>query len=136
MFDADKAVQATEADIAEWYTTKAELQRIQAKERMLRDKIIKSYFSAPVEGTNKVEITGAVMKMTHKIDRKIDLPSLNGILGDLVKVGIDVDQLVENKPTLKVAAWRKLTPEQAAVFNQCVESKVGSASLEVVPNKI
>lgn len=135
MFDADKAVQATEADIAEWYTTKQELQKIQAKERALRDKIIKSYFRAPVEGTNKVEITGAVMKMTHKIDRKIDLPSLNGILGDLVKVGIDVDQLVENKPTLKVANWRKLNAEQAAIFNQCVESKVGSASLEIVPNK-
>ena len=73
--------------------------------------------------------------MTHKIDRKIDLPSLNGILGDLIKVGVNVDQLVENKPVLKVAAWRKLTTEQAAVFNQCVESKVGSASLEIVPNK-
>lgn len=135
MFDADKAVSATEADIAEWYTTKAELQRIQAKERALRDKIIKSYFPAPTEGTNKIEITGAVMKMTHKIDRKIDLPSLNGILGDLVKAGVDVDQLVENKPTLKVANWRKLDPTQAAIFNQCVESKVGSASLEIVPNK-
>lgn len=135
MFNADEAVRATEADIAEWYRTKADMQRLQAKERMLRDKIIKSYFPAPSEGTNKVEITGATMKMTHKIDRKIDLPTLNGILGDLIKAGVNLDQLVENKPTLKVAAWRKLTPEQAAVFNQCVESKVGSASLEIVPNK-
>lgn len=135
MFDADKAVQATEADVIEWYKTKAELQKLQARERALREKIIKSYFPAPSEGTNKVEITGGVMKMTHKIDRKIDLPSLNGILGDLIKVGVNVDQLVENKPVLKVAAWRKLTAEQAAVFNQCVESKVGSPSLEIVPNK-
>ncbi|WPJ68523.1 hypothetical protein OMDBNIEC_00037 [Salmonella phage STP-SP5] len=135
MFDANKATQATEADVIEWYNTKAQLQKIQAKERLLREKIIKSYFPAPTEGTNKVEITGAVMKMTHKIDRKIDLPSLNGILGDLIKVGVDVDQIVENKPTLKVANWRKLNAEQAAIFNQCVESKVGSASLEIVPNK-
>ena len=78
MFDADKAVQATEADVIEWYKTKAELQKLQARERALRDKIIKSYFPAPSEGTNKVEITGGVMKMTHKIDRKIDLPSLAG----------------------------------------------------------
>lgn len=135
MFDADKATQATEADIAEWYTTKQELQRIQAKERALRDKIIKTYFAAPVEGTNKVDITGAVMKMTYKIDRKIDLPMLNGIMSTLVQNGIPIDQLVENKPTLKVAAWRKLSDEHARIFNQCVESKPGSPSLEVVPNK-
>ena len=58
MFDADKAVQATEADVIEWYKTKAELQKLQARERALREKIIKSYFPAPSEGTNKVAASG------------------------------------------------------------------------------
>lgn len=56
MFDADKAVQATEADVIEWYKTKAELQKLQARERALRDKIIKSYFPAPSEGLIKLKL--------------------------------------------------------------------------------
>ncbi|UPT53015.1 hypothetical protein [Hafnia phage yong3] len=135
-FNAKQAVEVTQEEIFEWYKLKDEIKRIQARERLLRDKICKSYFPTPKEGTNKVQLPdGAEMKMTYKIDRKVDIAMFSQIAPQMFERGVDVNLLVESKPTLKVANYRKLEGETLAIFNQCIESKPGSPTLEIVPPK-
>jgi hypothetical protein len=135
-FNAEEAEKATNEDIMEWLETKRKLATVKAKEAILREKIIKTFFSGPKEGTNHFELgNNYKLKYTHKLTREVDEAMLTNLLPALKEKDIDVDQLIERKPSLKVKNWRDLTEEQHQVFDQVITTKPASGSLEFVKPK-
>lgn len=129
----------TPEDIAEWQDLAAQISIMKAKETLLRAKIYKGMFTAPVEGTNTVDLFGGwKLKAVRKVERKIDLPLLQAIAlenGPLHVAGIRADDLVKWKPELNLPAYRLLTEAQKLVFDTCLEIKDGSPSVDLVPPK-
>lgn len=135
-FNAEEAEKATNEDIMEWLKLKSALATVKAKEGILRQKIIKTFFAAPKEGTNNFELgNGYKLKFTHKLQRDIDEALLTNLLPSFAEKGINVDDLIERKPSLKIKPWRELTEEQALVFNQVVTTKPAAGTMEFVKPK-
>ena len=135
-FNAQEAEKATNEDIMEWLETKRKLTTVKAKEAILREKIIKTFFSGPTEGVNNFELGNDYkLKYTHKLTREVDDAMLTNLLPSLREKGINVDNLVERKPSLKLKNWRDLTEEEHQLFDQCVTTKPASGSLEFVKPK-
>ena len=90
-------------------------------------------FPNPVEGTNKYPLSdGWVLKMTYRIERKIDEAALALNLARLTENNISADKLVVKKPELSKRAYNGLTVEEKLIFDECLIIKPGSASLEIV----
>lgn len=135
-FQADEAQKATNEDIMEWLKVKSELAKVKAKEALLRQRIIGTFFTAPKEGTNNHELgNNYKLKYTHKLQRDVDEAMLTNLLPALKEKDIDVDQLIERKPSLKIKNWRDLNEEQHLVFDQVITTKPASGTLEFVKPK-
>lgn len=134
----------TQADLIEWYKLKEELGKLKAKEGLLRSRIFKFYFPAPVEGMNKVPTndgTGGEIKGTHKINRTVDPASLDGLKDELAQEGyngplLKLDELIKYTPELVLSAYRTLTEEERLFFDRALIIKDGSPELKIeVPKK-
>lgn len=126
----------TQADVEEWYRLQDELRKVKTKEMLLRKKIFEAVFPEPKEGTNSVELgDGYVLKGKHVINRTIDEGSLQAMSKELQEAGINTDELIEWKPSLKTREYRKLTAEQIHLFDQVLIVKDGSPGLEIVQAK-
>jgi len=129
----------TMEDLAAWSTLRDELAAVKAKEILMRDKIYKGLFQAPTEGTNTIGVgLGWQLKAVRNIDRKIDLGVLQAMAtpdGPLVKAGIRADDLIKWTPELNLKAYRTLTAEQAAVFDNCLTIKDGTPTVSLVAPK-
>lgn len=135
-FDVKSVPVITPEEIQEWQALKIEIAAKTAKERLLRDKIAKAYFHDPKEGTNKNELgEGWTIKLTHKLTRDVDVAMLTVLAPKLRSMGVNIDTIIEAKPVLKVAAYRKLDAEALKVFDQCITVKAGSPTIEIVPPK-
>lgn len=135
-FNAEEAEKATNEDIMEWLKVKTELARVKAKEAVLRQKIIKTFFAKPKEGTNKFDLGNDYgLKYWHKLTREVDEAMLTNLLPALKEKAIDVDQLIERKPSLKIKNWRELNDEQHKIFDQCITTKPASGALEFTKPK-
>lgn len=123
----------TLADLVEWDALRQQLARVKAAEMVLRTKIFKGYFPAPVEGTNNAPLAnGYVLKGKFTITREVDPGALQALKDELLKAAISADKLVTYKPSLAVAEYRKLTAEQQHLMDQCLIIKAGSPALEIV----
>lgn len=123
----------TQADLEAWYKLQAELTRLKAAEILLRSKIFKGYFPAPVEGTNSHALAdGWVLKGVHKINRSVDPGALGAMRPKFTEAGIKADELIKYTPELVIKEYRTLTEEQRKLFDQCLIVKPGSPSLEIV----
>lgn len=133
----------TTDDLVEWNKLQDDLRRIKASEMLLRMKIYKHYFPAETttEGTNNVDLAaGWLLKAKRTIDRKVDLPVLQAFAtkpsadlpSKLEQVAINLDNIIEWEPKLKLRAYRALTPEQLVVFDQVLTIKDGAPGLEIV----
>lgn len=137
-------------DLKQWYELHEQLGRIKSAEALLRARIFKAKFPEPKEGTNNVPLndgTGAVLKAQHKIQRDIDVGTLDAlkkaqadaVAGLATEVPaapnapkINFDKLVKYKPELITSAYRELTAEERMYFDQCLVIKPGSPQLEIV----
>lgn len=110
------------------------------KEQALRKEVAKLFFVEPAEGTNTEDLEGGwKLKLTHKIDRKVDEASLFAVKEELRKLNINPDALVRFKPELDTKAYKalKLVNEDAAkVFEQALLIKEASPALELVAPKV
>jgi hypothetical protein len=142
----------TPADLARWYGIQREVSKLKAEEALLRSKIFKGYFPTPVEGTNKTPLndgTGAELKATHVLNRKVDEGALDALrqsmqptdLGDGTFLEPNVpklplDKLVKWKPEVAISEYRKLTAEEQLLFDQCLIITIGSPQVEItIPKK-
>lgn len=120
-------------DIQQWYVLQDQLKKLKASEMLLRTRIFKGLFPNPVEGTNSYPLPDQwVLKGGYKLTRNIDIGSLQAMRERFVAAGVRADSLVEYKPSLVLSEYRTLTEEQRQLFDQCLEIKPGSPSLEIV----
>jgi hypothetical protein len=125
--------------LKEWYTLKQQLDELKNKEVVLRQFIFNGIFTKPEEGINKFEVadgTGAVLKGTHVINRKVNQEALEALEESLDKSDnlpqLDLDKLVVWKPEVSIKEYRMLTDEQRNLFDQALVIKPGMPSLEIV----
>lgn len=121
-----------------WYNKKQELIKVQAQERALRDSVVSIFLPGEdgavggKEGTNTIKLaTGDELKIVRPYDRKVDKAVYSNILERLFEAKVDPNEVVETKVELKVGNYKKLTPEQRAIMDECVTGKWGSPQVEI-----
>ena len=131
----------TQEDLTKWYQLQQQLAAVKASEMLLRTKIYKGLFVEPKEGTNSVPLSeGWVLKAKRTIQRDIDLAAFQALAtldqetqqSKFSEVGIAPELMIKWKPELVIKSYRVLTPEQLAIFDQCLIIKDGSPALEIV----
>jgi hypothetical protein len=109
------------------------------KEQALRKEVAELFFPNPKEGTNTFDLaTGWKLKLTHKIDRKMDEVELETVKAQVRELGVNPDLLVSMKPSLDTKAYKALVltnPEAVKVFDLCLTIKPASPTMELVPPK-
>lgn len=127
----------TQEDLILWYNLKQQIKSLKAltdKEMLLRKKIFGGIFPNPREGVNAHTMPdGYIIKGTYKIDRKVELAVLKSNTESFIERGVSPDSLIEYKPELVLSAYRQLTEEQAAIFDECLIIKPASPDLVIVP---
>lgn len=120
-----------------WYSKKEELAKVQAQERALRQSVVSVFFPDGLnENTNKIKLdTGDDLVVTQPYTRKVDKAIFSQILPDLIEAGVDVNEVTETKVELRVAAYRKLTAEQLAIFDECVTTTPGFPQVKIAVKK-
>lgn len=120
-----------------WYSKKEELAKVQAQERALRQSVVSVFFPDGLnENTNKIKlVTGDDLVVTQPYTRKVDKAIFSQILPDLIEAGVDVNEVTETKVELRVAAYRNLTAEQLAIFDECVTTTPGSPQVKIAVKK-
>lgn len=127
------AEQATQEDLNTWYKLQEQLAKLKDQELTLRNKIFKSYFAAPKEGTNTMPLSeGWVLKGEYKINRTVDVATLTAKVALLRTAGVPMDDLIRYKPELVTTEYRKLTDERRQLFDEVLIIKVGTPSLDIV----
>jgi hypothetical protein len=126
--------QADETMLHRWYELNTQLAQLREEEMNLRKAIFDTYFQEAKEGVNNHTLPdGFVLKGKRVVNRTIDKGALNASIEGFRVMGILVDEVVDWKPSLKVSAYRKLTPEQQKVFDSVLVVKDGTPGLEIVP---
>ena len=100
-------------------------------------------FPEPTEGTNTVPLndgTGAVAKMTHVINRKVDEDQYDELEKSLQTDNnlprLDLAKLVRWKPEVSIKEYRTLTDEERHLFDQALVIKPGMPGLDImIPKK-
>lgn len=106
------------------------------KEKELRQALVGMLLEDPSEGVNNCLLPGNwVLRVNHKIDRKIDEEVIQDVAVELRDLGVNADTLVEWKPSVKLATYRELPEEAALVFDQALTIKPAFPSVELLPPK-
>lgn len=117
----------------QWYEKKQELAKLQAQERALRTTVVSAFFPDGLqENSNKFKLeTGDDLVVTQPYTRKVDKAIFSSILPEIVASGVDANELVETKVELRTACYRKLTPEQLAIIDECITTTPGSPQIKI-----
>ena len=129
--------------LKEWYEIKQQLDELKNKEVVMRQFITAGLFPEPTEGTNTVPLndgTGAVAKMTHVINRKVDEEQYDELEKSLQTDNnlprLDLAKLVRWKPEVSIKEYRTLTDEERHLFDQALVIKPGMPGLDImIPKK-
>lgn len=125
--------------VEEWYVLSKKVEGYKAdieRELELRKALQPVLFPDPKEGVNKDDLPdGFVLKLTHKVDRKVSEEELESIREPLAKLGVSLDTLVKVKHDLVVKEYKQLTEEQKKVVDTVLTTKPGSPTIEIVPPK-
>lgn len=141
MSNLEEVVAVTPADLVLWFRKKAQLAKLKGEEAMLRSRIFKFYFPAPIEGSkhNKVPLndgTGAILQADYVINRTVDEQQLEALSAAIFEDGsnlpqIDLTKLVKWKPELVKTEYSKLSDAEKLVFDRCLVVKPGSPQMEI-----
>lgn len=125
--------------LLKWHNALKEAEAVKpiiAAEQAARRELIAALYPTPKEGVNTLVLGGGwKLKYTHKIDRKIDHSMLSAVAVELGPYNVSVDSLIEWKAALATKAYKELTAEARAIFDQAITAKPGSPVLEMVPPK-
>lgn len=134
--------QPTNADIAAWYELQARMAADKATEAMMRRRLADYFFPNPTEGSadNKHPLndgTGAILQLTHKLNRKVLEPELDALKAAAKEPGSNApkvpwNKLLKYKPELVKAEYNKLTEDERKYVDGALEIKPGMPELQVV----
>lgn len=108
-----------------------------AREMGLRRQLMEMAFPNPKEGANKFTLPGNwVLKLTHKIDRKVDEAAIEDVIENMgKKFGIDGHLLLRYKPELNTKMFKELPEEQQIIFSEALIIKPSTPTMELVEPK-
>lgn len=108
-------------------------------EQIYRKEIAELFFPDATEGTNNLELSeGWKLKLTYKIDRKVDGAVLLDVQKQLREMGVNPDLLIDMKPSLNIKAYKglqQINEDAVKVFEQALIIKPASPTLELVQPK-
>lgn len=106
------------------------------KAKKLRAEVAKLAFPNPKEGTNNLNLgNGYKLKVGHVINRRVDVAALLMFRDTFESQDINVDDLIRQKPELKVGAFKALPEEKQILFGQCLTITEGTPTVELVEPK-
>lgn len=134
--------------LEEWQSLVSELQRLKTpseddptagiveREMLLRKALADTLFRAPVEGANDIDIAcGFVLRLTYSVARKMDISEVTAARASLAEIGISLDDLVEWKPSLRVAVYKALPEKVRQAVDRYLTVTPQAPRLEVVERK-
>jgi len=125
--------EVTQDDLNTWYQLQQELEKVKTAELQLRNKIFNYYFKDPKVGTNNQELSdGWILKGQYKLNYKIDEAMLTTRAQQFREAGIAIEQVVKAKPEFVKKGYDALTDEQRKLFDEVLEIKPGTPSLEII----
>jgi len=102
------------------------------EELRLRKLLMAQLMPQPVEGTHYIELgNGYRLRMRQGFKRKLDRDQFPAVFSQPGMEGT-AERLLNWKAELFIQAYRELTPEQKAVFDQCVTTDPEAPVLEVL----
>lgn len=118
--------------LAEWYKLAAQVNLMKKAEMDLRVALARFFIPNMKEGTNKYVLPdGAQLTVTQPYNYKVD-KSLMAIVGkQLAEIDVNIDDVIEMKPSLKTGEMRKLSDDAKDLLSQCVDYTIGSPSMKV-----
>ena len=121
---------------ARWMELSAQMALDKAEEIKLRNELIAMVHpngKIPV-GTNTTPLAeGWVIKVVGKVNISVD-ESLLDETRELVKkadANLDFDEVIKMKPSLSASGFNELTNEQKKLFQNCLITKPGQATVEI-----
>ncbi len=98
------------ADLASWCEKAALLKVLRTEEMELRNKTVQYFFPSGLkEGVNDCEMPeGWKLKVTGKINRKIDAATISAVTLELEALGVDAAEFIKYKPELSIPDYRGL----------------------------
>ncbi len=132
-----EAVKYSEEEWNQWVELKAQLPKVRDDEMELRKKIAATHYPGTPVGTNTHLFPeddpryGKRLVVKYSESYKVDVASAQLIVPRLAEVGItNINDYLDWKPELKKTEYKKLTPEQKAIFDECLTITIGSPTVE------
>lgn len=114
----------------------AEAKKVIAREMALRKQVFSAFFPAAKEGTNTADLPeGWKLKGVYKLDRKVEVATLDATLQQLRTMGIRTDDLIRYKPEVAIKEMKALSSEALAIFSSAIITKEAAPDLSLVPPK-
>lgn len=123
-----------------WMEANAKLSTLKADELRLRNELIAMLYPTGTvpTGTNTTPLAeGWVIKVVGKQNITVD-ESLLGETQEMVKKSdptLDFDAVIKMKPSLSLSGFNELTEEQKKLFQNCLITKPGQATVEIAKPK-
>lgn len=122
-----------------WHETTELLDTVKTREMALRLELFKSGFpevaEAPSkEGTFRVLLPhGWKLEVVAKLNTKIDDVALPAVLKQLSELNVPTDGLVKYKPSIAIAAFKKLPAEAKKLMAAVITQSRGAPTVKMVP---
>lgn len=126
-------------ELSVWSDLSDKLKVLKAKESKARKAVIGAFFKTLLEGTNTKELPAAwKLKAKKSVTRSLDKAGCDSLLKKLradegSKEDLAaIEGVIDWKPSLKLADYKKLTKEQKDLLKDVLTVKDGSVGLELV----
>jgi hypothetical protein len=116
---------------AEWAAEKEVERQAIENRRRLEDEIVKNFGLLPdLDGTVSKDVDGYVIKITGRIDRKVDADKIQELA---VQHGLEshLGTLCRWKPELNITVWKNTSPQITSLLAPAITAKPGRPSFTV-----
>lgn len=120
--------------IAQWEAAKKQADAFKVQESNLRDEVVHECYGLThdLRGTIKYELlNGYRLSSSFTTTYKIDDAQLKALMPTLAENNIDVNQLVEWKPSFKEAYYKTLSDEQKLIVDQFITATPGKPQVKI-----
>ena len=120
-----------------WSETEKKLKTLKKIESELRDEIAEYYFNINQRGTQKKPLGGGYNLV---VEIKENLKIINNELLDICLLKLDSEfenlpDLIKTKSEININEYKKLTPEQKEIFDDCLISQMSKPKLSIKLSK-
>lgn len=116
---------------AEWHAEKEVERQAVENRRRLEDEMVKSFGLLPdLDGTVSKDVDGYVIKITGRIDRKVDADKIQELAA---QHGLEshLSTLCRWKPELNITIWKNTDPKITTLLAPAITAKPGRPSFSI-----